>query len=328
MKRKEITVIAQAIMIILLITACTPTGNKPADAASNTVESPAIEEEVSDLVEVDEPSQANISEDPGMVASTDAVEEISQPMVEESNEKMPTETIQPQFTALPPFMEESISPGDMQAYSFLSSSGKELDYVLYLPVGYYERPTWPIIIYLHGDRMPINNADDVLIRNPRNIIAPDSEFPFILIAPVSPTANWKFYYEPINELLDTIAEFLSIDLNAIILTGDSAGAYGAWHYALSNPDKFAAFAPVAGGPGGDPVPENICLLKDLPIWMFHSEADFTMRIKYSYSALEALENCGSNSTRMTTYIDLNHVESTYSAYANPDLYEWMLEQTK
>ena len=52
---------------------------------------------------------------------------------EEGSVTEATETIQPQFTPLPPFTEESISPGNMQAYSFLSSSGQELDYLLYLP---------------------------------------------------------------------------------------------------------------------------------------------------------------------------------------------------
>ena len=260
--------------------------------------------------------------------SAPVVEEAIEPVIEEGSVKEATETIQPQFTPLPPFTEESISPGNMQAYSFLSSSGQELDYLLYLPDEYYERPTWPLIISLHGDKQKRHRADDVLLMNPLYFIDPDSEFPFILVAPVSPTANWELYYKSMDELLDSMTESLSIDSNALILTGFSAGAYGSWHYALSNPDQFVAFAPVAGGPGGDTVPENICLLKDLPIWIFHSEADFTMRINNSYAALEALENCGSTSILLSTYTDLNHNDSINTTYADPALYEWMLKQIK
>ena len=247
---------------------------------------------------------------------------------EEGNKTATTEAIQPQFTPLPPFKEESISPGNMQAYSFLSSSGQELDYLLYLPDEYHERTAWPLIISLHGTKRTRHSVNDVLIMNPLNSIGPDSEFPFILVAPVSPTGDWKFFHESMDELLDTLAESLSIDSNALILTGLSSGAYGGWHYALSNPDRFMAFVPVAGGPGGDPVPKNICLLIDLPIWIIHSEADFIMPIKDSYAALEALENCGSSSILMTSYTDLDHGDSIYTAYANPALYEWMLQQTK
>ena len=251
------------------------------------------------------------------------------PIGKESAVAEATETTQPQFTPLPPFTQESINPGKMQAYSFLSSSGQEIDYLLYLPDNYYERPAWPLMLSLHGDKSTRISVDDVLNKmNPLIAFEPDSDFPFILVAPVSPTAIWKFYYQPMDELMDTLAESLSIDSDAIILTGFSKGAYGGWHYALSNPDQFVAFAPVAGGPGGGPVPENICLLKDLPIWIIHSEADFVIPIKESYAALEALEQCGSSSIHMTTYTDLDHVDSIYAAYADPALYEWLLQQTK
>jgi len=130
------------------------------------------------------------------------------------------------------------------------------------------------------------------------------------------------------ELMDTLSESLTIDSNALILTGFSAGAYGGWHYALSDPDQFVAFVPVAGGPGGGPVPKNMCLLKDLPIWILHSEVDFVIPIKESYAALEALEKCGSSSIHLTIYTILDHVDSIYGAYADPALYEWMLQQVK
>ena len=247
---------------------------------------------------------------------------------EEGSGTEATNTIQPQSTPLPPFTEESISPGTMQAHSFLSSSGQELDYLLYLPDEYYERLAWPLIMSLHGDKGRRNRIDDVLIMNPLNSIDSDSEFPFILVAPVSPTGSWNIYHKSMDELLDTLGESLSIDSNALFLTGLSAGAYGGWHYALSDPDQFVAFAPIAGGPGGDPVPENICLLKDLPIWIIHSDADISMPIENSYAALEALENCGSSSILITTYTDLSHADSIYTAFADPALYEWMLQQAK
>jgi predicted peptidase len=239
-----------------------------------------------------------------------------------------TPTIQPQVAHLPQFTQDSISPGKMQAFSFLSSSGKEMDYLLYLPDDYYERTAWPLIMSLHGNSPRSISADDVFEMNPLNAVDPDSEFPFILVAPVSPTAIWEFKFELMDELLDTLTKSLSIDSNALILTGFSAGAYGGWHYALSNPDQFAAFASIAGGPGGGPVPENICLLKDLPIWIIHSEADIVIPIKESYAAVEALEKCGSSSIQITAYTDLNHVDSIYAAYADPALYEWMMEQAK
>lgn len=88
------------------------------------------------------------------------------PNGEEGTATEATQTMQPQFTPLPPFTQESISPGNMRAYSFLSSSGQEMDYLLYLPDNYYERPAWPLIISLHGNKSGLIGAEDVLEMNP------------------------------------------------------------------------------------------------------------------------------------------------------------------
>ena len=81
---------------------------------------------------------------------------------EEGSVTEDTDTIQAKSTPLPPFTEESISPGNMQAYSFWSSSGQELEYLLYLPDEYYERLAWPLIMSLHGDKGRRNRVDDRL----------------------------------------------------------------------------------------------------------------------------------------------------------------------
>lgn len=86
MKIKGISRIAMAILVILLITACAPTGNLPAETALIPTESPVVEEEVSDVQqeasedqEVVEPSQTNEPEDPVEVAPTDEVVDTTNP---------------------------------------------------------------------------------------------------------------------------------------------------------------------------------------------------------------------------------------------------------
>lgn len=239
-----------------------------------------------------------------------------------------TETIESTDTPLPQFDENSISPGTMQAHSFFSSDGSRMDYLLYIPEGYDEEQNWPLLLSLHGDRGITHTVEVVEFMTPLASFDSYPNFPFILVAPVSPSANWKFFYEPVNELVDSLIESLPINPESIILTGASAGAYGGWEYVFKNPNQFAAFVPVAGGPGDNFPPENICLLKNLPIWIFHSEVDYAMRIDSSYAALEALESCDSNSIWMTTFDDLGHVDSIVSAYSDPALYEWMLQQVE
>ena len=79
MNRKNNSVIVLALIFILLISACTPAGNTPADPASSTTISPTIEEVVSNELAVVEPTHNNEPEDPAMVASPPAVEEESEP---------------------------------------------------------------------------------------------------------------------------------------------------------------------------------------------------------------------------------------------------------
>jgi predicted peptidase len=235
-----------------------------------------------------------------------------------------------QPTPLPSFTEESIDPGQQQAYSFLSSSGQEMDYLIYLPADYDEAQTWPLILYLHGSSTS-KNIETVRNKNPLAWIDPDTNFPFILVAPQSQTGFWHKYFEPMNELLAILPESLSIDSNAIFLTGASAGGYGAWRYAFANPDLFTAVAPIAGVPStstANPSPEKFCELKDLPIWVAHSEADIAVPIEMNMEAVAALEECGSTSIRFTTYTDLNHLGTITTVYAGPEIYDWMFEQMK
>ena len=79
MKRNIYAVLVMAITAILLISACTPTGNIPADLADSANDSPLVEEVTPDELEVEEPVPTPEPEDPGIVASTDDAEEPQEP---------------------------------------------------------------------------------------------------------------------------------------------------------------------------------------------------------------------------------------------------------
>jgi hypothetical protein len=79
MKKSVNLILSMAVMVIFLITACTPTANTPPDLADDTEESPEIEMMVSEGVDQDEQSTDNEFEDPGMVALTDEVDEAQEP---------------------------------------------------------------------------------------------------------------------------------------------------------------------------------------------------------------------------------------------------------
>jgi len=76
MKKKLISVIAMAIMAVMLITACTGTGNTTTDQATSSVNgSPMIEDVVIDEQELVDPTQTIASDDQNIVASPEEVVE-------------------------------------------------------------------------------------------------------------------------------------------------------------------------------------------------------------------------------------------------------------
>jgi predicted peptidase len=107
------------------------------------------------------------------------------------------------------------------------------------------------------------------------------------------------------------------------------GGFGSWEYALRYPKRFAAVVPIAGGywEGRRIVPENICILKDVPIWAFHGGSDTTVQSWQSEILVEALKACGST-IRFTLYSDAEHEDSFLRAYADPELYPWLFAQTQ
>lgn len=242
-----------------------------------------------------------------------------------------TITAEVQSTPVPSYTEGAVKPGQQSAFSFQSSSGEEIKYFLYLPEMYDEDQPWPLILSLHGFLGFNHNLESVRDQNPATWVGTDVSFPFILVAPLGPDGLWSEYHKPMEELLTLLNETLSIDKDAIFLTGLSAGGTGAWQWALAFPDRFAGVAIVAGSPtfhSNDPTPENICLLKDLPMWISYSNEDLENLIETTNAALAALKECGNHQIHLTAYSDISHSESIRTTYEGPELYQWMLEQVK
>jgi predicted peptidase len=97
--------------------------------------------------------------------------------------------------------------------------------------------------------------------------------------------------------------------------------------AIQYPQRFAALVPIAGGWDSkrDIVPRNICVIKDMPTWVFHGQRDDIVLPKKSEIMVKALQQCGST-VRFTLYPDADHRESFERAYAEPELYAWLFEQ--
>jgi predicted peptidase len=207
----------------------------------------------------------------------------------------------------------------------------EVSYLLYLPVDYGKDPQqkWPLILFLHGSGERGSDLE-LLKRQPLpKTLDRQKDFPFIVISPQLSLAmaNWSDLIEPVKTLLDQIQASYSVDTQRIYLTGLSMGGFGTWEFALRYPRRFAAIVPIAGGYRfqSHAIPENICDLKDLPVWVFHGAQDTNVLPAQSEEMVEALRACGGK-VRFTLYPDADHSASWTRAYANPDVYKWLLDK--
>lgn len=226
-----------------------------------------------------------------------------------------------------------------------------LRYLMYAPKAYGKDPKvrWPLILFLHGSGEAGNNLQKLTKTGLPLNLQQNPDFPFLVISPQlaapgpssasSPMINdpdiylanygWGKAIEALEVLLDRLITEYPVDRQRVYLTGLSLGGFGAWDYALRHPGRFAAVVPIAGGYtfSSTSAPENICGLKNLPIWAFHGKLDEAVPFELSQILVDALKTC-SGKARLTLYPDGDHHASWTRAYADPALWEWLLAQRK
>ena len=235
---------------------------------------------------------------------------------------MPTET--------PP--ESTIKTGQHPYFS----DKADRNYLLFLPDTYGEDPQqqWPLILFLHSWGVRNEDVNYIRLDALPNILEFKLDFPFIVVSPQLTNESGEEYWtgdkvvDFVFLLLEDIQENYSVDPKRIYMTGTSLGANGTWEIGLSYPDRFAALVPVMGFIGNTAsveVPENICDLKDVPIWAFHGAKDRIVPLFAEEELVNALKACGGN-VRFTIYPDGDH-DVGGQAYTNTELYDWLQKQS-
>lgn len=194
-------------------------------------------------------------------------------------------------------------------------------FLLYLPKDYKATEKYPLVIFLHGSGERGNDLNKVKIHGVPRQIKEGKEFPFIMVAPQCPEGE-QWSNDVLNELYLEIVNTYSVDTNRVYLTGLSMGGYGTWAFAEQYPDRFAAIVPICGG--GKPY--NVWVLKNVPVWVFHGTKDMAVPFNESENMVNFLKKAGGN-VKFTVIENGGHDVWT-DAYKNPELYEWMLAQSK
>jgi len=173
---------------------------------------------------------------------------------------------------------------------------------------------------------PAESAED---RAQREQAAARLKTSFIVVAPQCPLDVW-WDDDAVLALLDEVLAKYRADPRRVYLTGLSMGGYGTWSVGLKHPERFAASCRSAAAaarvtsrarppPGRPPSPAWACACsrREGP----GRPAGGIQRM------IAALKKEIGIDVELTIYPDATH-DSWTRTYANPELYEWLLQHER
>ena len=222
--------------------------------------------------------------------------------------------------------------------------GVTYNYQVFVPSNWSRKVAWPVILFLHGYG---EEGDDGLVQTQVGLATAIRKhvdrFPALVVIPQCRKKDWwtspAMEAQALKALDQTMTEFKG-DPQRVYLTGLSMGGYGTWGFASEHPGKFAALVPICGGvrsthaadipnyhnvdESADPYTATAQKIGKTPVWVFHGEADPVVPVTESRQMVDALKAAGGN-VRYTEYPGVKH-ESWDNAYAEPELFPWLLAQ--
>lgn len=207
----------------------------------------------------------------------------------------------------------------------VSVGGKDMKYVVYVPLAYDPTKPMPTIIFLNGvGECGTDGLKHALIGLGSAVMLDSTQWPFIVIFPQKQDkkANWEDEAPMVMAILKQTKQELNIDDSRLYLTGLSQGGHGTWAIAARHPDLFAAIAPVCGW-GDEEIAKK---LAKMPIWVFHGDADDAVKVE-SARDMEKWIIAAGGECKLTIYPGVGH-NSWDNAYRNENLGAWFLEHEK
>jgi predicted peptidase len=142
------------------------------------------------------------------------------------------------------------------------------------------------------------------------------------------TFSMRGTIQTIHEILDSLEKEFSIDKNREYVTGLSFGGECTWMSLVVRPDRFAAGVPICGTDvyTDVTVAERVEKVAQVPLWIFHGDADEVVSVEVSRKIVKALRDAG-GIPKYTEYPGVNH-DSWNLAYRDPELIKWLFSQKR
>ena len=205
-----------------------------------------------------------------------------------------------------------------QAGSFTGSNGVTLPYRVLLPRHPEQAVRYPLVLQLHGSGgIGTDNVQqlDVLARTWAVPQLRDKYRAYVLV-PQFPTRSANYgppaadqHAEPGAALLtalELVEKFSSenmVDRSRVYAVGFSMGGSAAWLAATLKPGLFAAIVPISGIA---PDHHAARLLKDVPVWAMHGNADAENPIAPDRRLTQAIRMLGGERIQFREYDGLDH----------------------
>jgi predicted peptidase len=220
-----------------------------------------------------------------------------------------------------------------EAKNFVSDQGDTMRYRLMMPLDYDSAKKYPIVVCLHGSSgSGHDNIKQIATCLPATWLSNEEnrkKYPAILFVPQCPERmTWgglrgapSVEALVIESLLD-LEKVLPVDTTRRYIAGNSMGGYGAWQFAATYPEMFAAAIPICGG--GDPLLAQ--QLTKVPIWAFHGEKDMNVPVSGSRDVIDAIEKAGGKPI-YTEFPGKAH-DISKEVISTPGLLDWLFAQSK
>lgn len=243
--------------------------------------------------------------------------------------------------------EEGLAPGPsserLAVRPLGSVDGAPLGYAEYLPPGYGEGETRPLLVFLHGGGEYGDGSEEALRRIFKlgipQLIQDDAwpeDRPFVVLMPQYPPDEAEVcqHADEIDAFLEFAVDHYDVDASRVYLTGVSCGAIGVWDYLAERGGAVVAAAVPVAGHAVDALDKAGCSAAPVPIWAFHGAEDeivpVDLGIADPISELEACPDRGDVELRLTVYPGADHDAwtPTYDVSAGHDIYAWLLEHER
>lgn len=196
------------------------------------------------------------------------------------------------------------------------------EYHLAFPGGWDGTSKLPAVLFFHGFR----SSGENVIKN-KGLAAAFGKSGYLLIAPNGSSSpgftakGWPARPDAldrrddiafVSEVLDDVTRRLPLDRGRVLVSGFSSGGSMAWHLGCYAKERFAGFAPVAGGLRR-PNPPEACPAGPMRVLHIHGFADQQVPLEgrairdwhqgdvfESLAILRTTNQCRSNPTRVET----------------------------